>query len=220
MMKTKFITILFSLSIFATTALAQKHDVPPRTEPVETSFIQDSVLFSELLSEFTTKCQQYDTLYEAVWFNNPYKVPLNTRYEKILPSMPLFEKYPAFRIDCNNGYVLGIYSVLRIYNHQTKTQTYASYLDMVSFTSRGGFVSRLSLVLGYMNSYLMEDSKTRYLYQIIGGADIMNGEIHYGYDQHRFINRELESHSKSTYIYRIQDDATLKLLSLEQNQDD
>lgn len=213
MMKIKVVTILFSLSVLAASASAQKNDVPIRIEPVETTFMRDSVLFSELLSEFTTKCQQYDTLFEAVWLNNPYKVPLNVRYEKILPTMPLFEIYPAFRIDCPNGYVLGIYNVLSIYNERTKTKSYASYLEILSYTSIGMLASRLSLSLNYINSYAKDDSETRYLYQIIGSADIICGEIRYGYDQRRFVNRNLETHSESTYIYKIQDDATLKLLS-------
>ncbi|MBP5515435.1 MAG: hypothetical protein J6X86_00655 [Bacteroidales bacterium] len=215
-MTIKVITILFFLSVYATTASAQKYDVPKRTEPNETTFTQDKVLFSELLSEFSVQRQQYDTLFQAVWFNNPDKVPLNIKYEKIMVTTPLFEIYPAFRIDCPNGYVLGIYSILEIYNHQTKTKSYASYLDILSYTLQGGFISRLSLALGYINDYKMDDSETRYLYQIIGGADIMNGEIHYGYDQRGFVNRDLTTHSQSTYKYKIQDDATLRLLSVEQ----
>ena len=218
MMKAKVIIILFSLNAFAVTTSAQNHDFPPiRTEPVETIFTQDSVLFSEFLSEFTTRCQQYDTLFDAVWINNPNKLPLNTRYEKILPTMPLFEVYPAFRIDCPNGYVLGIYNVLRIYNDQTGQKSFVSYLDILSYTHLGGFASRLSLALDYVNSYLMDDSGTWYLYQIIGGADVMNGEIHYSFDQRRFVNRELVTHSESVYIYKIQDDATLKLVEYKQN---
>ena len=120
--------MLFSLCVFAITVSAQNHEAPIRAEPVETTFMQDSVLFSELLSEFATRCQHYDTLYEAVWLNNPYKIPLNTKYEKLLTTMPLFEIYPAFRIDCPDGYVLGIYNVLRTYNDKTKTISYASYL--------------------------------------------------------------------------------------------
>ena len=219
-MKDKFITIILSLSVFAVTASAQNDDFSPiRTEPVETTFTQDGELFSKLLSEFTTRCQQYDTLYESVWFNNPDKVPLNSHYEKILPKMPLFEFYPAFRIDCANGYILGIYSVLRIYNEQTSFISYVSYLDLLSFNPKGGLVSRLSLALNYINNYqLKDDSKKRYLCQIVSGVDIMNGEIHYGYDQRRFVNRDLISQFESTYVYKIQDDATLKLLSVERSQ--
>ncbi|MBP5548060.1 MAG: hypothetical protein J6X58_04100 [Bacteroidales bacterium] len=218
-MNIKAITILFSLSVFAITASAQYHEAPIRTEPVETTFTQDSVLFSELLSEFATRCQQYDTLYDVVWLNNPNKVPINVRYEKILPTMPLFEIYPAFRIDCPDGYVLGIFYVLRIYNDKTKRITYATYLDILSYTHIGRMISKLSFALDYLNTYLMEDSEKYYEYQLMGVADIMNGEIHYGYDQRRAVNRELTTHSESTYIYKIQDDATLKLLSEKHQQE-
>lgn len=218
-MNIKVVTILFSLSVFAITVSAQNFEVPIRTRPVETTFTQDSVLFSELLSEFATRCQKYDTLFDAVWVNNPYKISLNSKYEKILPAMPLFEIYPAFRIDCPDGYVLGIYNVLRIYNDKTKIISYASYLDILSYTSIGGFVSRLSLVLGYLNSYAMHDSERWCSSQITGTANIMNGEILYEYTQIMFIDGELTTRSESTYVYKIQDDATLKFLSVEHKQD-
>jgi len=218
-MNIKVVTILFFLSVFAITVSAQNFEVPIRTRPVETTFTQDSVLFSELLSEFATRCQQYDTLFDAVWVNNPFRVPLDVKYEKILMTMPLFEIYPAFRIDCPDGYVLGIYSVLRIYNDKTKIISYASYLNILSYTPMGGCVSRLSLVLGYINTYAMPNSERFCSSQIIGTANIMNGEILYEYTQSMFIDRELTTRSVSTYVYKIQDDATLKFLSVEHKQD-
>lgn len=214
-MNIKPITFLFYLSIFVAIASAQNHELSKRTGPIEMIITQDSAFFSMFLSEFSTRCQRYDTLYDAVWRNNPVKIPLNSKYETLLPTMPLFEIYPAFRIDCPNGHVLGIYNLLSIYNQQTKTRSYVEYLDVLSYTLQGLLVSRLSLCLFYVNSYMMDNSDTRYLYQIIGGADIMNGEIHYGHDQRRFVNRELITHSESTYVYKIQDDATLKLLSVD-----
>ena len=215
MIDIKPITILFYFSVFVTMASAQNHELSQRTGPVETTFTQDSAFFSAFLSEFTMRCQQYDTLWSAAWRNNPVKIPLNNKYENLLPTMPLFDIYPAFRIDCPNGHVLGMYNLLSIHNSQTKIHSYVQYLDVLSYTPQGRLVSRLSLCLFYTNSYVMDNSNTRYLYQIIGNADIMNGEIHYGHDQRRFVNRELITHSESTYVYKIQDDATLKLLSVD-----
>ena len=214
-MKKIIITILFSFSVFVTTVSAQKYYFPGRTDPIETTFAQDSILFSELLSEFSMRCQQYDTLFQAEWFNplnNPERVPLDSKYEKILMSVPFFKIYPAFRIDCPNGYVLGIY------NHYINQQSIVNYLDLLSFDFKGKITSRTSLAKFNLATYVMDDFETTQNYQLISSTNIVNGEIIYSVDQRSYISGEITTHSECTYLYKIQDDATLKLLSVEQKQ--
>lgn len=215
-MKKIIITILFSFSVFVTTVSAQKYHFPGKTDPIETTFVQDSILFSELLSEFPMRCQQYDTLFQAEWFNplnNPERVQIDSKYEKILMSVPFFKIYPAFRIDCPNGYVLGTY------NHYFNQQSQVDYLDLLSFDLKGRMISRTTLAKFNLATYVMDDFKTTQNYQLISSTNIVNGEIIYSVDQRSYISREITSHSECTYLYKIQDDATLKLLSVESKQD-
>lgn len=215
MKKKIIITILFSFSVFVTTVSAQKYYFPGRTDPIETTFVQDSILFSELLSEFSVRCQQYDTLLQPEWYNplnNPERVQLGSKYEKILMSVPFFKIYPAFRIDCPNGYVLGIY------NHYINQQSLVNYLDLLSFDLKGRMISRISLAKLNLATYVMDDFKTSQKYQLISSTNIVNGEINYFVDQRSYISGEITTHSECTYLYKIQDDATLKLLSMDQKQ--
>lgn len=215
-MRNKIITILFSSVFFVTTVSAQKHYFPQRTDPIETTFTQDSILFSEFLSEFSMRCQQYDTLFQSEWFNplnNPERVTLDSKYEKILMSVPFYEIYPAFRIDCPNGYVLGIYY------YYGNIGSLFNYMDLLSFDLKGRVVSRLSLAECHVAEYVMDDEKSSQNYQLISSINIANGEIKYFVDRRSYLSRNIVTQSEYTYLYKIQDDATLKLLSVEQKQD-
>ena len=212
----KVIIMLFSYSVFVTTVSAQNYYFPGRTDPIETKFAQDSILFSEFLSEFSMRCQQYDTLLQPEWYNplnNPERVPIDSKYDKILMSVPFFKIYPAFRMDCPNGYVLGIY------NHYINQQSVVNYLDLLSFDLKGRMISRTSLAKYNLATYVMDDFKTSQNYQLISSINIINGELNYFVDQRSYISGKITSHSECTYLYKIQDDATLKLLSVEPKQD-
>lgn len=200
-MKIKIVILVYAFSVGATTMSAQTRYASTRTIPCETEFEHNNALFSEFLSGFPTIYQQYDTLWQAVWFNNPNKVPVDNKYKKMLMAVPFFDIYQAFRIDCTNGYILGIYNTLSIYNIQIETQSFVSYLDILTYTSKGELTSRLSLALNYIKSYFTDNSMILQKYQLIGGVDIMNSEVHYGYDQRWFANREPITHSISKYIY-------------------
>lgn len=209
-MKKKTILFLIILSTFATMVSAQGCHLPGNTAPRETSFAIDSILFSEFLSEFSVRCQQYDTLHQ--WFNRmryTHQVPLDSKYEKILVSVPFFHAYPAFRIDCPNGYILGIYNVYSYYGSSI------SHLDILSFNLHGNMTSRCSWAEFGVGKYYLDDKKTVCDSQVISSTEVANGEIRYSFTQSSYIDGEATSVESSVYRYKIQDDATLKLLSVE-----
>lgn len=66
---------------------------------------------------------------------------------------------------------------------------------------------------------MMDNYMTEQLYQLISSTNIINGEIHYVVDNRSYLSKNMTTHSESTYVYKIQDDATLRLLSVEHKQD-
>lgn len=205
----KIIIFLTTFTVATTTVLAQVDLTPGNTAPRETSFTPDSILFSELLFQFTIRCQQYDTLNE--WYSPLVDtgIPLDAKYEKILMSVPFFKSYPAFRIDCPNGYVLGIYNMFH------NGHSWISYLDMLSFDLHGRMRSRVSWAKSGLGSYKLDDEKTNLDWQILSSTDVANGEILYDFIKQTFIAREAYSEVGAVYRYKIHDDATLELLSIK-----
>lgn len=206
------ITILIIANAITTTVLAQGCCFPGKTIPIETAFTTDSLLFSELLSEFSMRCQQYDTLFPSDRFYpvrvEEGKVPLDAKYEKMLMMVPFFKSYPAFRIDCPNGYVLGIFNYY-------PNRNWLSYLDILSFDLHGRMVSRFSWAESGVDFFPLENTETDQTAQILSSTKIVNGEISYEYIKRSFIAGEATFVESAVYRYKIQDDATLKLLSVE-----
>jgi len=214
-MKKKVVALIFSFGVFVASVSAQVKYSPEKNYPAETTFTQDSILFYELLSEFSMRCQQYDTLLVSEWYNplnRPDVAALDAKYERIILSTPVFVSFPAFRVDCPNGFVLGIL------NHYNNHQSIVSYLDVLSYNLKGKMISKISFAWHNIATYLMDDERSLQKFQLGGIVNIVNGEINYSVDQRCWID-EISSYSKSFYRYKIQDDATLKLLSVDHKQD-
>ena len=79
-------------------------------------------------------------------------------------------------------------------------------------------IDRISLAHFNIANYVLDDEKTSQDFLLGSVVDMANGEIHYTLERCSYMI-DNSTYFKNDYRYKIQDDATLKLLSIDYNND-
>lgn len=156
-------------------------------EPQQISFgeTSDDVLFQQYLSSFVFPFKK-DTCSLYVNFVNEYnQKELDSIFFKFAVIVPGFQPFPAFRIDCPDGYVVGLYHTY----HSIKVDI--CNLDVMSYDKNGRVLERTTFPLFQTGYFLTQDS-CRIAYQSKGGVlNIENGVVFFEYESSRCCTPEL-----------------------------
>lgn len=186
-------------------------------EPQQISFgeTSDDVLFQQYLSSFGFPFKK-DTSSLYVNFVNEYtQTELDSVFFKFAFIVPGFQVFPAFRLDCPDGYVVGLYHTY----HSIKVDI--CNLDVMSYDKNGRVLERTTFPLLQKGYFLTQDS-CHIAYQSKGGVlNIENGIVFFEYESSRCCTPEMEKgelyaddikevhREKRRYVYAIGYDARL-----------
>ena len=191
-------------------------------EPQQISFgeTSDDVLFQQYLSSFVFPFKK-DTCSLYVNFVNEYnQKELDSIFFKFVVIVPGFQSFPAFRIDCLDGYVIGLYHTY----HSIKVEI--CNLDVMSYDKYGRILERTTFPL-FQTGYFYTQDSCHIAYQSKGGVlNIENGVVFFEYESSRCCTPEMAKgelyaddvkvvrRERRKYVYEIGDNACIVLKSV------
>lgn len=180
-------------------------------------------LFREYLSLFKVNGKQKRSQIDSFEWWNPKWEPIDSQYEQFVFKVPGFFVYPAFRIDCKNGFLVGLKNGYAC----DKMRLY--YVDLVSYDKSGRIIGRTTLPTFQMANFHTDDSCGYSYQQLLSRLDIENGLIIFEFGTLRACYSDLERADTiisetivkegRKYVYRIEDDASLTLISATEPQE-
>lgn len=191
-------------------------------EPQQISFgvTSDVVLFQQYLSSIGYPLKK-DTCSLYVNFVNEYtQKELDSAFGGFAFIVPGFQVFPAFRLDCTDGYVVGLYHTY----HSIKVEI--CNLDVMSYDKYGRILERTTFPL-FQTGYFYTQDSCHIAYQSKGGVlNIENGVVFFEYESSRCCTPEMAKgelyaddvkvvrRERQKYVYEIGDNACLVLKSV------
>lgn len=202
---------------FQCTAQQEPFSYYGHVAPHQITFRGDTnlALFHQYLTSFVVQGKKdVFSTYVGV-FDEQSKTELDSNYWQYVFMVPGFKVFPAFKIDCMDGYLIGLYLAF----HSYKATKYN--LDIVSYDTEGRIVERTTFPLLQIGFYPTQDSCIIAYHSLGGLLCIDKGVLTYKYESSRFCTPEMvngvlyehealdvEKESKQ-YIYKIGDNACL-----------
>lgn len=192
-------------------------------EPRSISFMdrdEGDELFQCYLSSFDIREKSKEATIYIGMFNDQNKKELDSAYWRYAIVNPGFKTFPAFVLDCKDGYLVGLHVAYRSY------RSYVYNLDIMSYDKKGKIKEKMSFPIFHTGFFSTEDS-CLIAYQILGGVlTIEKGKAIFEYDSSRCCTPEVAKcelyaddvkdvwREKRKYVYEIGDNARLILVSV------
>lgn len=217
-----FICLVFGLSPFNCNAQQEVFSYYGSLEPCRVSFEKNSqpMLFQQFLSTFEIQGKLGEWAFEATSYDGWHKEEVEMKYWEYCCKEPGFKIYPCFRMDCRDGYLVGIYSVF------FSQRAWIYNLNLISYDKTGRILEKNSFPFWQYGYFGTQDS-CDVAYQSSGGQLYIKNEIiRFEYSSSRLCTPEMSegvvySHDpkevrreKRQYVYKIGDDARLSLVSV------
>ena len=180
----------------------------------------DDVLFRRYLSSFDIQEKSKNAAISIGVFNEQMKKELDSAYWQYAFITPGFKVFPSFRLECKDGFLVGLYSTYHTY----RTTIYN--LDMVSYDKNGRIREKVSFPIFQTGFFCTQDSCIL-AYQNLGGIlNIQKEVVSFEYESSRCCTHEMTRgelyaddvkvvrREKRKYVYKIGDDACLVLISV------
>lgn len=214
--------LVFVLSPFRCNAQQDVFSYYGNLEPCRVSFENNgqSMLFQQFLSIFEIHGELDGWVFEATAYDGWHKEEVEMKYWKYCCKEPGFQIYPCFRMDCRDGYLVGVYSVF------FSQRAWIYNLYVISYDKTGEILEKNTFPFWQYGFFGTQDS-CKIAYQSSGGQlYIENGTIRFEYSSIRCCTPEMSkgitySHNpkevrseKRQYVYKIGADARLTLISV------
>jgi hypothetical protein len=178
------------------------------------------MLFQQFLSIFEIQGKLGECVFEASSYDGWHKKEVEMKYWEYCCKEPGFKIFPCFRIDCSDGYLVGVYSVF------FSQKAWIYNLNVISYDKTGKILEKNSFPFWQYGFFGTQDS-CEVAYQSSGGQLYIKNEIiRFEYSSIRYCTQEMSegithSHNpnegrreKRQYVYKIGDDARLSLVSV------
>ncbi len=176
-------------------------------------------LFKQYLSLFDIHDKKNKVSFDIYYYDPPEK-ELDSIYWRYIVRVPGFKVFPGIRVDCKNGYLVGLCSIFDSY------RTTLCNWDFITYDKEGRMLERISFpVMNNAFYWDKQDTCTMADFLCVGKINILKGSFVYEYTSLRFCAPEMargvfyeyhegtKKNEEKVYMYKIDDDARLILVS-------
>lgn len=221
----KFLSVLFVFSLFFLCSLYgnAQHSLFTyygQVEPQQISFQEDvdEALFQQYLSSSGYPWDKKNCSFTVGVCDEREIDEVDSIYWRFVFLTPGFKVFRSFRLECENGYLVGVYNT---YHGQN---VHICNLDLISYDVLGKIIQRTSFPI-FQSGFFFATDTCPVAYQKKGGLlYIENGFAVFNYESVRLCTPEMTKGSlhedlhldetrseKKRYVYKIKDDARLTL---------